>query len=217
MNFIKPRPYKPEEWEVRIAALEAERDALELALDKLGDGIYCPACGSCGIMDCCSEPKCLHREANQKQFTELLTDCKQDAARADAAESMLITVTAERDELKLELDDHKLMVSGRDLHIATLEAAERGPCIPDEQYQLACNLATSTHTTTDGVERCDLCGCPAPKPHDEQLTLREMDWLIDRAIEQRLNDSSERNRIVSKLQSMRAAALPPTVPAKEQP
>lgn len=44
---------------------------------------------------------------------------------------------------------------------AASSQAKRGPCVPDEEYPQACNLAPTTHTSLDGVERCDLCGHPS--------------------------------------------------------
>lgn len=74
-------------------AEQAEKALAEKALTERREGepdwdrIYCPACGSCGIMDCCPAPKCIHKESNQKQYDDLSKECDELYDRAEAAEA----------------------------------------------------------------------------------------------------------------------------------
>lgn len=64
----------------RLVELEQENNEYRF------NDLYCPACGSCGVLECCPTPKCLHLETNQKQFNVMEKEWSAALDRADTAE-----------------------------------------------------------------------------------------------------------------------------------
>jgi hypothetical protein len=116
---------------------------------------------SCAVCDC-DAADANHLPTSEDAQARIAAIRKSLCRLVDIANNGIIGMTGHHWDKRSDVKQaFQLLTEALDTLASAQAAADREPCVADAKFPARCALAPTSYVGRDGVERCDLCGCPA--------------------------------------------------------